>query len=175
MKVFILAAITVDGFVARDIDQFSMDWTSREDIQRFIKLTKEAGVMVMGSRTFATIVQAGRRLPGRKIVVYSSHPDGLKHSRTDPTEFTSESPADLIRRLEAEGYNSVAICGGQQIYTLFTEAGVVTDFYLTLEPRLFGTGLSILGSRVDIDLKLQSLEKLGENTIALHYKLVKAS
>lgn len=173
MKVFIIAAITVDGFVARDADQFSMDWTSKEDIKRFVTLTKEAGVMVMGSRTFATTVKAGRRLPGRKLVVYTSRSDAIEHSRTDPTEFTSEAPAALIRRLEGEGYKSVAICGGRQIYTLFTKAGVVTDLYLTLEPKLFGTGLSLLGDEAHIDLALQSVDKLDENTIAVHYRLIK--
>jgi dihydrofolate reductase len=171
MKVFIIAALTVDGFVARDADQFSMEWTSKEDIKRFVSLTKEAGVMVMGSRTFATTIKAGRRLPGRKMVVYTSRPGGIEHSRTDPTEFTSESPVDLISRLKNEGYASVAVCGGSQIYSLFMEAGVVTDLYLTLEPKLFGKGLSLLGNQVDINLTLHSFEKLGENALALHYKV----
>jgi dihydrofolate reductase len=172
MKVFVIAALTADGFLARDVDDFSMDWTSPEDIKHFVKLTKEAGVMVLGSRTFATMLKAGRKLPGRKMVIYTSRPEAFPHDRADPTEFTTEPPADLVKRLGDEGFTSVAICGGQQINTLFMQAGVVTDLYLTIEPILLGTGLTLFGSTMDTKLNLVSCEKLNENCITLHYKVV---
>ncbi len=54
MKVSLLAAITADGFIGRDATHLA-DWTGKEDKKMFIELTKEAGTIVMGSRTFATI------------------------------------------------------------------------------------------------------------------------
>lgn len=173
MKVFIIAAVSADGFIARSADDFSMDWTSPEDVKLFVKLTKEAGVMVMGSRTFDTLVKAGRRLPGRKIVVYTSRPDEFRHDRPDPTEATDEPPKALLKRLQAEGYESVAICGGSRVYDLFMQSGLVTDLYLTYEPVLFGAGVPLFASPMSHKLRLASQQKLGENTLAIHYEVQK--
>jgi dihydrofolate reductase len=175
MKVFIIASLTADGLLARDNNDFVMDWTSPEDVKHFVKLTKEAGVMVMGSRTFETILQAGRKLPGRKIVVYSSRQNAYKPDiRPDPTEVTSEPPAKLVERLKKEGFPAVAICGGAQIYNLFMKAGVVTDIYLTIEPKIFGQGLRIFTDLLDVDLHLVSCHKLNDDTLALHYEVTNA-
>jgi len=165
MKVFIIAAVTADGFIARDSDHMA-DWTEKEDKQLYVKLTKESGVMVMGSRTFDTI---GRPLPGRKTVVYTQDPE--KYQGVD-IETTAKPPAELIAQLESEGHSSIAICGGTKIYTLFMQAGLITDLYLTFAPVVFGTGIQLFQEPLDITLQLESVEKLGQHSIAAHYSVV---
>lgn len=162
MKVFIIAALTADGYIGRTTNH-TADWTSKEDKQIFVTLTKEARVMVMGANTFDTI---GRALPGRKTIVYTTRPDEY---RGDDIEATKEDPTVLIKRLENEGYDSVAICGGAQIYNLFLQSGLVTDLYITYAPHLFGQGISLLSSHAETSLKLESVEKLGEDSIFAHY------
>lgn len=66
MKIILIAAISVDGKIAEHPDQISLDWTSKEDTKFFVEKTKEAGVVVMGARTFATI---GKPLKGRRVIV----------------------------------------------------------------------------------------------------------
>lgn len=166
MKVFIIAALTADGFIARDSSHMA-DWTEKEDKQLYVRLTKESGVMVMGSRTFDTI---GRALPGRKTIVYTTHAE--KYQGIENVETTAELPEELVKRLQAEGYRSVAICGGTQIYTTFMQAKVVTDLYLTIAPVLFGTGIQLLNKSFNSQLALNALEKLGANSIAAHYSIV---
>lgn len=172
MKVILIAALSADGLLGRDSDDFSMDWTSPEDVQLFVRVTKEAGVMVMGSRTFATTVAAGRKLPGRKMVVYTSK-QHIDHHRTDPTEFTSEAPDKLLTRLRAEGYESVAICGGAAVYDLFLREGLVDELYITYEPVLFGTGVTLASSSFDLKLKLLDMQQLNENACMMHYEVEK--
>lgn len=162
MKVSLIAAVTADGFIAKTSDHFA-DWTSKEDKQLFVKLTKEAGVMIMGSSTFNTI---GRPLPERKTVVYTSKPD--KYRGIEVTK-TSLPPTELLHQLEAEGHDHVTICGGAQIYTMFMQAGVVTDVHLTVEPVLFGTGISLFNNDLETKLTLKHTEQLNDNTIHLHY------
>lgn len=173
MKVFIVAAMSANGFIARTPDDFSMDWTSPEDVKLFVKLTKEAGVMIMGSRTFATTVKAGRKLPGRKMVVYSSRPDEVHYDRKDPTEITSDPPAEVLKRLEAEGYTSVAVCGGPMIWDMFLDAGVVDEIYLSIEPILFAEGVPLLRSAKEKNLRLLDHENLNDNTLLMHYEVIK--
>jgi dihydrofolate reductase len=162
MKVCIIAALTADGFIGRDAGHLA-DWTSPEDKKLFVRLTKEAGVMVMGSRTFATI---GRALPGRRTVVYSSQPQNIT---VGGVEVTQEAPTRLVARLEKEGANGLAVCGGASIYAQFMQAGVVDELYLTIEPLLFGTGVPLFGETLDVPLRLLSTEQLNDNAILLHY------
>lgn len=164
MKVFIIAALTVDGFIARHNEELA-DWTSPEDKQHFVKHTKRAGIMVMGARTFDTI---GRALPGRTTIVYTTHPDDYADKGV---ETTSEDPKELVERLAQQGHEELAICGGSKIYDLFMQAGVVTDLYVTVEPKLFGIGVSLLSSTTDQTMTLESVDKLHANGLALHYKI----
>lgn len=166
MKTFIIAAVTADGFIGRN-STHSADWTGSEDKKVFVRLTKEAGVMVMGSRTFATI---GRALPGRRTIVYTHNPASIT---AEGVETTSESPADLVSRLEREGAPAVAICGGAAIYSLFMQAGVVDELYLTVSPLLFGQGLPLFDQPLDTGLALLESTPLDNGSVLLHYAITR--
>ena len=164
MKVFIIAAITADGFIGRDATHLA-NWTSKEDKQLFVKLTKEAGTMVMGARTFDTI---GRALPGRRTIVYTTHPEKYRDLGVDRT---NRDPKELVAQVEKERGKALAVCGGAQVYDLFLQSGVVTDLYLTIEPILFGTGIPLFKTAIEQTLKLEELKQLNEHTVLVHYKL----
>lgn len=166
MKTFIIAALTADGFIGRDSGH-TADWTGGEDKKVFVRLTKEAGVMVMGSRTLATI---GRALPGRRTIVYTRNSAGI---HPEGVETTDESPAVLLKRLEEEGTHAVAICGGTSIYDLFLRAGLVDELYLTITPHLFGRGLPLFTDVLDVSLHLLESDTLADGSILLHYAIVK--
>ena len=108
MKIFIIAAQTLDGFIAKDKNQVSTAWNSAEDKKRFVEITKRAGVVVFGSTTFETF---GKPLKDRVNIVYS------KSKKFEGVEMTDDEPRVLISKLEARGFNEVAICGGSSIYT----------------------------------------------------------
>jgi len=162
MKAFIIAAITADGFIGRHSTELA-DWSSKEDKRLFVELTKRAGVMIMGGNTYRTI---GRPLPGRRTIVYSRTP--IEH---DGVETTQSPPAQLLRQLEKEGCQEVAICGGRSIYDAFLQAGVVNELYLTVEPLLFGTGLTLASDSLSASLRLLEHRALNDNTILLHYEV----
>ena len=42
IKAFIIAAVTADGFIAKDAQHSPFNWTSKADKKRFIELTKRA-------------------------------------------------------------------------------------------------------------------------------------
>lgn len=162
MKVFLIAALTADGFIGRDGNHLT-DWTTTEDKKLFAQLTRESGVMVMGSRTFATI---GRALPGRRTIVYTSRP-----LNTEDVETTQESPADLVARLHDEGAAGLAVCGGASIYTQFMQAEVVDELYLTVSPLLFGQGIALFNAELTAQLKLLNSRALDEATWLFHYAI----
>lgn len=166
MRTFIIAALSADGFIGQTNTQTSLEWTSAEDKKLFVKLTKEAGTVVMGSRTFATI---GRALPGRRTIVLTSNPDNIT---AEGVEVTAEEPQQLLERLEQEGVETLAICGGASVYAQFMEAGLVDELYLTIEPIVFGIGVPLFASEIESDLHLLDLEKLNDETVLLHYNVM---
>jgi dihydrofolate reductase len=161
MKVFTIAAETKDGFIARTDSQNSMNWTSEEDKKFFIQKTKEAGVVIMGRKTFETF---GRPLKDRRNIVMSR-----QDIKIEGAETTSESPEDLLSRLEKEGVQEVAILGGAEIYKMFIEKGLVNQILLTQENIEFGEGVPFLTSELRQKLNLVSSTNLSPNTILFEY------
>lgn len=164
MKVFLIAAITTDGFIARNSSHLA-SWTSKEDKQFFIEKTKEAGVVVMGLNTFKTV---GKALPGRHNIVYA--PPGTV---LEGVEITQDEPGVLLSKLEQRGFKEIAICGGATIYTMFMEAGAIDKLYLTVEPLLFGNGIHLFNKELNIKLQLHSVQKLNEQAVLLEYNVIK--
>ena len=172
MEVFIIAALTADGFIARRADQKSTVWTSQEDKQWFVQKTKEAKVCVMGRTTFETI---GAPRSGRSILVLSSAGKttlDLQDLELGRVTQVSLSPAELLTRLYELGVEQLAVCGGSSVYTQFLHAGVVDRLYLTIEPVLFGQGISLFNHHLENKIELVQVHDLSAQTKVLEYRVV---
>lgn len=170
MKVFIIAALAADGFIARTPGQSTLTWRSKGDRQFFIAKTKEARVVVMGLNTAKT---SKRPMPERLNVIYAASKEELPHWKEfDGWEVTQKDPASLIQELSERGYEQIAICGGSTIYTMFMQAGVVDTLYLTIEPVFFGQGMTLFNKELDKTLNLVKVERLGEQSILLEYNVL---
>ncbi len=162
MKTFIIAALTADGFIAKD-EHHSAFWTSKADKARFVRLTKEAGVIIMGSTTYATLP---RPLKDRVNIVYS------RTKTFEGAEVTNKAPRELLAELEERGFKSAAICGGSHIYDLFMRAGVVDTLYLTIEPVVFGKGITLFKEDMLYQLRLKSVQESAESgTLLMEYEV----
>lgn len=162
IKVFLIAAQSLDGFIGKD-ENHAAFWTSKEDKVRFVELTKRAGVVVMGSKTFKTLP---RPLKERVNIVYS------RSKEFEGAETTQDEPLVLLKKLEERGFKEVAICGGNQIYTMFMEAKVVDTIYLTIEPKIFGAGVPLFNEPILHDVKLVGGNVTEGGTVLLEYKVL---
>ena len=160
MKTFIIAAMTADGYIAKDSIHSPFNWTSKADKKRFIEITKKAGVIVVGSNTYKTFPGA---LKERLNIVYS------RSQSFDDAETTQASPIELIKQLEARGFKEVAICGGEAIYTMFMKAKVVDKIFLTVEPIIFGKGVRLFNDDMLYHLKLVSSAESSSGALLLEY------
>lgn len=170
MLVYIIAAITLDGFIGKSEDHRSTDWTSPEDKKFFIERTKQSGAILMGSTTYNTI---GHPLPGRLNLIYTSHPEKYPSDNPKLLRATNLPPKELIHELQATGYKELAICGGSSIYSLFMSAGVVDKLYVTLEPIIFGQGIPLFNQPLDQKLHLAKIDHLSPQTLLLKYDVQK--
>lgn len=164
MKITLVAAMSADGRIATHRDQLT-DWTSQEDKRFFVMKTKEAGVVIMGRRTFQTI---GEPLPERLNVIMTRQETPFDDV-PGVVESTNESPNAVVRSLEARGYTEAVVAGGREIFSAFLSTNLVTDIYLTIEPVIFGDGVPFVEGVASKKLQLMSVEKLGEQSVLLHY------
>ena len=167
MKVKLLMAMTLDGKIARNSDHFP-DWTGPEDKKLFVKLTKEAGVLIMGSRTYDTI---GKPLPGRLNVVMTR--DSGRETKEPELLITTKSPEEILTVLESKGFKEVILAGGTQINSLFLSEGLIDEVHVTISPLIFGEGLGLFGEKLTCDLQLQSCETIGDNLVYAIYDVLK--
>lgn len=169
MKTILLMAITVDGKIAKTADHLA-NWTSKADKKIFVEETKKAGVIVMGETTYQTI---GRPLPGRLNVVMSHAPDANKN-QPKILEFTNTPPRELLQELAGRGFSTVILGGGATINGLFLKENLIDEVWLTIEPKIFGEGLSLFkGADVNLDLELIENRQLDANVLQVRYRIKK--
>lgn len=167
MKVILLMAVTADGMIARHSMQ-PIDWTGKGDKAYFVHVTREAGVMIMGSKTFDTI---GKVLPGRKNIVMTRDKTRISHDRN--LIFTSQTPGEIVEDLQTQGFESVAFIGGSVVNTLFITENLIDEIHVTIVPRFFGKGLSLFNETLDIRLELMDIEKIDKGHVLLKYRVKK--
>jgi dihydrofolate reductase len=168
MKITLMAAVTLDGKIARNVAHFS-DWSSREDKRLFIAATRRAGVIILGNNTFKTLPAP---LPGRLHVVLTRRLDD-KRDIPGVVEYTDKSPQEIVADLEAKGYTEAVLTGGALVNSLFLQAGLVDEIWLTVEPLIFGEGIDLFrGAEFDLRARLVHFERLNEQgTLHLRYNL----
>jgi len=171
MKLILMMAMTADGIIAKNKTQ-NVDWTSKADKQAFVAETKKHRVIIMGNATFQVI---GKPLPDRLNLILTSEPERYKDQEVPGLlEFKKGEPSEIVKLLEQKGFKSAVLGGGAKTNADFLKAGLVDEILLTIEPKLFGQGIT-LTEGVDFDLNLELLEakEIGDNTVQLKYKVLK--
>lgn len=148
MDVILIAAITVDGYIARRSDEV-ISWS--KDLKLFKKQTMGYPV-IMGSNTEKTLAV---ELEGReKIVVHRN-----------------DNPKKTLEDLNAE---KCFIIGGGKTYTKF--APFLTHLYITPHPIVFGKGIQLF-SNLKEELSLKFIRKISvsktDGIFQFQYKIVR--
>jgi dihydrofolate reductase len=126
MKVIGIAAITIDGFIARHSLE-KITWS--KDLELFKKQTLNHTI-IMGSNTKKTLAV---ELENRQSIVV--------HREDDPKA--------ILDKIKGE---KCFIIGGGRTFSKFAE--YLTHLYLTLHPLIFGEGIKIFES-LDKKIKLK--------------------
>lgn len=166
MKIVLVMAVTVDGRIAKGSDHFP-DWTSTEDKKFFAKTSKEHGVVIMGDKTFNTFPAP---LKERLNVVFTLEKNPKE---IEGVKYVSGEPEDVLKELEEMGYKSAVLGGGSFINGLFLKKGLIDEILITMEPKIFGDGISLFKGDFDVDLKLIDVKKINDDSIVLRYKVIK--
>ena len=148
MDVILIAAVTVDGYIARRSNEV-ISWS--KDLKLFRKQTMGYPV-IMGSNTEKTLAV---ELDGReKIIVHRN-----------------DKPEKILDKLNVE---KCFIIGGGMTYTKF--APFLTHLYVTPHPIVFGKGIPLF-PKLDRELALQFVKMIPvvktEGIYQFQYKVIR--
>ena len=167
IKTILLMAQTLDGKIAKFADHFP-DWTGKADKQLFVRETRKAGAIIMGSKTYDTI---GQPLPGRRNIVMTRNPERV--SQYDNLIYTHLSPKAILSELEEDGFERVVLAGGGGlINSLFAKEGLIDEILVTITPMIFGTGIPMFEEGVGGELSLLRAIQIDKERVCLHYKFM---
>ena len=164
IPVTLMMAISADGRIAKDKNQLA-NWTSPEDKKLFVAESEKHGVILMGENTFNTLPKP---LPRRLNVVFSE----MSHPEQEGVLFVNGEPEAVLVNLEAKGYQSALLGGGCYLNSQFLKRKLITEIVLTIEPRLFGSGLPLFDVDFPLNLNLLELKKINEHAFSVRYRVL---
>jgi diaminohydroxyphosphoribosylaminopyrimidine deaminase / 5-amino-6-(5-phosphoribosylamino)uracil reductase len=162
------AAVTLDGRVTAPGSQWVTGEVSRRRVHE-LRAASDAVAVGMGTvradspRLDARDVEAQRQ-PRRLAFGSGPLPDGSE------LELLSGPLEEELRRLGAEGVQSILLEGGPTLATAFLEAGLVDKLLLFVAPLLSGSGRRWAGD-LDASLAVGGLEaeRVGEDVLLTGY------
>lgn len=176
MKLIAIAATSLDGFITRG-DEPGTAFTSEADKHWFPKTVGPFDFKIMGRKTFEVskdyILQLVHNEANDKRIVMTRTPEDSKDLEVpNRLEFTNQPPAQIAEDIRKSGVKDpkVAILGGKDIYSAFLDAGLITEFWITLEPLMFGYGTPLLNAETNAKLHLIESSNLGTDTLLLKYR-----
>jgi dihydrofolate reductase len=174
MHITLVMVASINGKITKGNDPIVSHWSSPEDQEHFSRFTHASNLLIMGRKTYEIAKSMMHHTPDRLRVVMTSKPEEFqKDAISQQLEFTSKGPKELVQELEASGYTQALLVGGASTNALFFQEHLVNDIYLTVEPKIFGTGNPlIIDMPVDLDLHLKSIKQLNsQGTLLLHYSI----
>ena len=167
-----IAAQSIDGFISRHQEP-GTDFCSTQDAAFLASSLRAFDSMIMGRKTYETLRDrilastSGQYL--RKI--QTKTPALFSEERREGTiEFTNASPIAICQDLAVRGRTRCALLGGGETYTAFLKADLVDELWLTIEPVIFGTGVSLANEALDNRFRLLSTENLANDTLLFKYE-----
>jgi dihydrofolate reductase len=175
MRITLIAVQSLDGFITKHATPGSA-FASSADQAHLRQALAGFDCSVMGAETYRTsreFIRERMSKPRLRIVLTRSPEVYVSDAVPGTLEFSSAVPARLIADLEARGHRTCALLGGAQIHSLFIQAGLVNELWLTIEPVLFGGGTSLLAEKADMRLRLLTDEALTGDTRLLKYEVIR--
>lgn len=145
MTVSVFVGISVDGFLARpngDLDFLPVGGGEPHGYEEFLA---SVDAIVIGRKTFETVLTLGPWPYGdKRVVVLSGHDLDLSAAAGGVVEQMAGSPPEIVSRLATDGAHHLYVDGGFTIQG-FLRAGLVHRLVITRVPVLIGDGVPLFG------------------------------
>jgi dihydrofolate reductase len=145
-KVSVFIGTSVDGFIARLDDSLDFLPADSGEPHGYTEFFAGIDALVIGRKTFETVLSFEVWPYGRKrVVVLSSRAVDFSKVRGGVVEQMSGDPEEIVAKLSADGVRHIYVDGGVTIQQ-FLRAGLVQQLTITRVPVLIGQGIPLFGS-----------------------------
>ncbi|MFH1174484.1 MAG: dihydrofolate reductase family protein [archaeon] len=168
MYVVLYVAMTVNGYIAKENNK--TPW-SNEEWSSFSTFVKETKNIVIGKNTYTIMKKSGEfgKIGNPFTVVVS------KENFAQNSNFAAaKSPKEALKILKEKNFAKALVAGGGMLNSSFMKENLIDEIYLDVEPLVFGKGIKLfLDTDFDAALELLGTKNLSQNTIQLHYRVLK--
>jgi dihydrofolate reductase len=145
VTVSVFIGTSVDGFIARPNGDLDFLPAGGGEPHGYDEFMANIDVLVIGRKTFETVLAFPAWPYGdKRVVVLSSRPLDLSAARGGVVEQMDGPPAEIVSKLAASGARQLYVDGGITIQG-FLRAGLVQRLIITKVPVLIGDGIPLFG------------------------------
>jgi dihydrofolate reductase len=176
--------LTLDGYFAGPNGE--LDWAHRVDQDpewnAFVAgNAKSGGTLLFGRKTYEMMVSYWPTAEAKKNdpvvaegmnsapkLVFSKTLDQVSWSKT---KVLKGDPATEVRKLKQESGQTITILGSGSIVSQLTQAGLIDEYQLVLNPIIIGRGKSLFPDITRMKtLRLKSTRAFGNGNVLLSYE-----
>jgi dihydrofolate reductase len=146
MRISVFIGTSVDGFIARRNGELDFLPEGGGEPHGYEEFMASVDVLVIGRKTFETVLGFLEWPYGKKrVVVLSSGALDFSRVRGGVVEQMAGTPGEIVTKLAASGAQHAYIDGGITIQG-FLRAGLIERLIITRVPVLIGEGIPLFGS-----------------------------
>jgi len=161
-----LVASSLDGYIAGPKGE--ADWIISDPDFDFRALYNEFDTVLLGRRTFETMVRARRAvMPGMNMLVFSRT---LRQSDYPGVTMVAGKPEEALANLGMNSVKDVWLFGGGVLFRSLLDAGLVDTVEVAITPILLGGGIPLLPAPAnEAKLKLTNHHVYKTGVVSLQY------
>jgi dihydrofolate reductase len=176
MKISVFVGVSVDGFIARPDGALDFLDAGGAEAHGYEEFIATVDTIVMGRKTFETVMGFGSWPYGERLVVaLSGSPLDLSVAagRGGRVEQMNGPPAEVAATLSGRGARHVYVDGGITIQA-FLRAGLVDRLVVTRVPVLIGDGIPLFGALAqDVHLRHIATKTYRAGLVQSEYEVVR--
>jgi dihydrofolate reductase len=172
VKASVFVGTSLDGFIARADGALDFLPSGGGEPHGYDEFMATVDALVIGRKTFETVLSFGSWPYGRKpVFVLSTRPlaaapDGAILERM------SGGPSEIVSQLSDRGFRHIYVDGGITIQR-FLQAGLIQRLIVTRVPVLIGTGIPLFGAlQHDIVLRHAGTRHYATGLVQSEYEVV---
>lgn len=182
-KLSVFENVTLDGYFSGPNGDLS--WAKQNVDDEWNKFVEEnanaGGVLLMGRVTYEMMIQywptpqaekndpvVAKQMNSRQKIVFSRTLDKPTWSNT---KVVNGDIAAEVKRLKEEGGKDMTILGSGSIVSQLTQAGLIDEYKLSVNPVIIGKGRTVFeGVKDKMNLKLTKSRNFKNGNVVLHYE-----
>jgi len=172
MLASVFIGTSVDGFIARPDGALDFLPPDGGEPHGYTEFFATVDALVIGRKTFETVLQFPEWPYGKKpVVVLSTRPLDLSQVPGSIVQMQG-SPREIVAKLESQGFHHIYVDGGITVQRFLREA-LIQRMIITRVPVLIGQGISLFGTLAnDIRLEHVHTQSYASGLVKTEYRVI---